>query len=130
MNHSILSSTVKSWETIAAITRHVNFIRIVNAVTDHVVKIVRYHFNVAAEFTIVLMKELGCGICGKLGSQICEVESRVQGLLGTFVKLSFLSYQIRAKGSLCRDKVNDCDLPEYCDGETTYVSLEFKISEQ
>ncbi|XP_028391206.1 disintegrin and metalloproteinase domain-containing protein 9-like isoform X2 [Dendronephthya gigantea] len=24
---------------------------------------------------------------------------------------------INAKGSLCRDKVNDCDLPEYCDGK-------------
>ena len=35
----------------------------------------------------------------------------------------FSPYQIKSKGSLCREKVNDCDLPEFCDGKSSIVSL-------
>ena len=30
--------------------------------------------------------------------------------------------QLKAKGSLCRDKVNECDLPEFCTGKSELVS--------
>ena len=50
-------------------------------------------------------------------SNFCGLKFRARG------QIVFLSYQIRSEGSLCREKVNDCDLPEFCDGKSPIVSL-------
>ena len=34
----------------------------------------------------------------------------------------FLS-QIKPKGAVCRDQINDCDLPEFCTGKSELVGI-------
>ena len=39
----------------------------------------------------------------------------------------FFSLQLVARGTVCRDAVNSCDVPEYCDGINEMASVKFHI---